>query len=215
MRARTAGLGGGDPGRSAVEAARRARGQIRRYCAANALTRFGTLTYAGDGLFDQPVLREHLAEFFRGVRSALGGRPLPYVWVPEWHKNHGLHAHFAFGRYVPRHVLVKAWGRGLVHIKLIGDLPVGSGALAEARIAARYLSKYAGKAFDDDRHLSGLHRYEVAQGFQPDKVTVRAVRLEDAIGEASAIMGSAPSYRWDSTEADDIAGPPMVWCSWG
>ena len=40
-----------------------------------------------------------MGEFFRSLREGLDGRPLPYVWVPEWHKtDHGLHAHFAFDR---------------------------------------------------------------------------------------------------------------------
>ena len=45
----------------------------------------------------------------------------------------------------------EAWGHGIVHIKLLGDLPVGLGALAEARHAAGYLSKYVGKSFEDAR----------------------------------------------------------------
>jgi hypothetical protein len=90
-----------DPERSASEAARRARSVLRRYAAANRLSRFGTLTYRGSGCFDQRALRADLAEFFRGARAELG-RPVPYLWVPEWHKAHGLHAHFAFDRFVNR-----------------------------------------------------------------------------------------------------------------
>lgn len=38
------------------------------------------------------------ASHCRNVARALGGDPLPYVWVPEWHKcGHGLHLHFAVG----------------------------------------------------------------------------------------------------------------------
>jgi hypothetical protein len=43
--ARVPGEDKADPERSAVEAARRARGQVRRYCTANRLNRLGTLTY--------------------------------------------------------------------------------------------------------------------------------------------------------------------------
>src|SRR3974377_814567 len=50
-----------DPGRSAFEAARRARVAIRRYCAANQLNRLGTLTYAGDGQHDPDELRADVA----------------------------------------------------------------------------------------------------------------------------------------------------------
>ena len=141
-------VGGGAPDevRSQEEASRRARAKLRRYCAANRLNRFATLTYAGTGCFDQRELRSDVAGFFRGLRSELGGEPLPYAWVPEWHPGgHGLHVHFAVGRYVKQRLIADVWSRGRVHIKLIGDLPVGSGALEEARQAARYLAKYVSK----------------------------------------------------------------------
>ena len=135
LRAAPVDGGGSDPERSQQEAARRARAKLRRYCAANRLNRFATLTYAGAGCFDP---RSDVAEFFRGLRRELGGDPLPYAWTSEWHPGgHGLHVHFAVGRYVGYRLIRGVWGRGRTHIKLIGDLPVGSGALAEARQAAR------------------------------------------------------------------------------
>jgi hypothetical protein len=196
-----------------MEAARRARGKIRRYCAANGLNRLGTLTYAGAGNFDQVVLREHLGDFFRSLRASLGGRPLPYLWVPEWHQSHGLHAHFAVGRYVNRTLIADAWGRGHVHIKLLGDLPVGTTTHGEARAAARYLAKYAGKDFDTDR-IPGLHRYEVAQGFEPAVTKLHALDLRSAKEEATALMGRPPSYEWQPQCSDGWQGPPAVWMSW-
>ena len=78
--------------------------------------------------------------------------------------------HFAVGRYVRQRLIRDVWARGIVHIKLIGDLPVGSGALEEARIAASYLAKYVSKNIASDERVSALHRYEVAQGFQPEQV---------------------------------------------
>jgi len=140
-RRRTAwGSGGGpaaDPERARVEAGRRARGRLRRYCAANQLNRLGTLTYEGEGCQDPGQARADVGAFFRTLRTDLGGEPFPYVWVPEWHKSgHGLHLHFAVGRFIPRGRILSAWGRGFVHIKLLGDLPVGSGPVAEARKAA-------------------------------------------------------------------------------
>ena len=112
-----------DPERAAAEVGRRAGSKLRRYCAANRLNRLGTLTYAGTGCHDPKELRAHLGAFFRDLRTGLGGSPLPYAWVPEWHKTeHGLHAHFAFGQYIKQRLIRDAWGRGHVHIKLIGDL---------------------------------------------------------------------------------------------
>lgn len=44
---------------------------------------------------------------------------LPYLWVSEWHPGgHGLHVHFAFGRFVRLGSM--RFGRGFVHIKLLG-----------------------------------------------------------------------------------------------
>jgi len=99
-----------------------------RRCAATAPPTGSTgsrLTYAGSGCFDHGQLRTDVAAFFRELRAQLGGKPLPYLWVPEWHPGgHGLHVHFAVGRYVKRSLIERVWGRGRTHIKLIGDLPV-------------------------------------------------------------------------------------------
>jgi hypothetical protein len=83
---RRASRGGGvpNPERSRAEAARRARGRLRRYCAANRLNRLGTLTYRGSGCHDPAQVRADLGVFFRSLRETLGGQAFPYVWVPEW-----------------------------------------------------------------------------------------------------------------------------------
>lgn len=207
-----------DPGRARAEAARRARGQVRRYCAGNGLNRLGTLTYRGEGCHDPRRVRVDLGDFFRSLRGALGGEPMPYVWVPEWHPGgHGLHAHFAVGRYVPRSVIEAAWGRGFVHIKRLGDLPAGSGALAQARASAGYLSKYVSKTFDHvaGTHLGGLHRYEVAQGFQPTRVQVSGRSAGDVRDQACAMFGGVlPARSWASADVEGWSGPPAVWFQW-
>ncbi len=111
-------------------------------------------------------------------------------------------------------LIADAWGHGFVHIKLLGDLPVGSGALGEARKAASYLSKYVGKAFADTR-VPGRNRYDVGQGFQPSITPVWGSSRSEAIREASARMGGrAPSYVWSSVQTDGWQGPPAVWVQW-
>ncbi len=98
---------------------------------------------------------------------------MPYLWTAEWHKTgHGLHVHFPAGEYIRRSLIERSWGHGFVHIKLLGDLPVGTSAVGQARKAAGYLSKYVGKAFDENGRIPGLHRYEIAQGFEPVKTEV-------------------------------------------
>jgi hypothetical protein len=206
---------GADPERAQAEATRRARAKIRRYGVANRLNRLGTLTSAGAGCHDPVELRRDVAAFFKGMRPALEGQAFPYVWVPEWHPGgHGLHVHFAVGRYVRQTVIRDAWGHGIVHIKLIGDLPVGSGTLAEGRRAAGYLCKYIGKGLDDLRRLSGLHRYEVAQGFQPERVHVYGESDYDAIARASEVMARAPETIWRSSSVEGWRGPPACWVAW-
>jgi hypothetical protein len=203
-----------NPERSRHEAGRRARSRLRRYCAANRLNRMGTLTYSGEGCHDPQQVREDLGIFFRNLRTSVG--PLPYAWVPEWHPGgHGLHAHFAVGQYIRRQAINEAWGRGFVHIKLIGDLPTGSGSLSEARIAASYLSKYVAKTFQDSRSLMGLHRYDVAQGFQPIVVALSGNSSVDVINQASEKMHASPLTQWLSSGETEWEGPPAVWAQWG
>lgn len=207
-----------DPERSRAEAGRRARGKVRRYCAANRLNRFGTLTYAGTGVHDPEQVRLDVAIFFRSLRAALGGRPFPYLWVPEWHKtDHGLHLHFALGHYVPQRLLRDTWGHGFVSIKRLSDLPVGSTSLHEARKAAGYLSKYVSKSFDADEgsRAGRLHRYDVAQGFQPKAVRFTGRWMEAVHDQAVEHMeGLMPSLTWSSADVEDWQGPPAVWFAW-
>jgi hypothetical protein len=60
-----------DPVRAAAEASRRARGMIRRYCAANRLNRLGTLTYAGEGCHDPAAVSRAM----RAIVSIYRSRP--------------------------------------------------------------------------------------------------------------------------------------------
>ena len=96
-----------------------------------------------------------------------------------------------------------------MHIKLIGDLPVGSGALEEARQAARYLAKYVSKNVADER-VPRLHRYEVAQGFQP-----RAGAAEGRLGRGRDRAGVRADGRRAATgvalvAAGGVAGAARV-----
>jgi hypothetical protein len=203
-----------DPLRARAEAARRARAKVRRYCAGNLLNRLGTLTYAGRGCHDPVLLRADLADFFRALRAALDGQSLPYVWVPEWHKtDHGLHAHFALGRFVSWRLIRSTWGRGHISIKLLSDLPVGSTQRDEARRAAGYLSEYVSKTFDAP-HLFGRHRYDVAQGFQPPVQRLTGDSAEEVLGQACEVMGQEPVQSWSSAEVEDWDRPPAVWFAW-
>lgn len=200
--------------RSTTEAVRRARGKVRRYCAANRLNHLGTLTYAGEGCHDPVQLRSDLAAFFRKLRALRGGDRFPYLWVPEWHPGgHGLHAHFTVGKYVHYRTIRQAWGRGIIDIRMLTDLPVGSGALGESRLAARYLSKYVGKNLGTTG-TGGLHRYEVAQDFAPKVRRLTGASVAEVLAQASQIMGADPADFWDSADDPAWDGPHAVWAQW-
>lgn len=203
-----------DPARARAEAARRARSKVRRYAAANLLDRFGTLTYAGEGCHDPAQARTDVAAFMRGLRSELGGKPFPYVWVPEWHKSgHGLHLHFAVSQYVRHSLIADVWGHGFISIKRITGKRHGAPPVEGARIAARYLSKYVAKTFDSE-DLGGRHRYEVAQGFQPETMRFTGTSSGEVLGAACDVMQARPARSWDSAESEGWQGPPAGWYQW-
>ncbi|HYK95593.1 MAG TPA: hypothetical protein VE011_07000 [Candidatus Dormibacteraeota bacterium] len=204
----------GPPADSREDAAHRARTKVRRYCAANRLNRLGTLTYAGEGNHDPGQLRLDVGRFFKRLRLAVA-QPFAYLWVPEWHPGgHGLHVHFAVGRFILVGDIREAWGAGHVHIRLLGDLPVGSGALDEARKAAGYLSKYVTKDLASGGQPIGRHRYEVAQGFQPKGERFRGATADDVLDQASARMGAEPIEVWDSADEPEWARPHAIAARW-
>ena len=99
-----------------------------------------------------------------------------------------------------------------MHIKLLGDAPVGSGTLGEARIGARYLGKYLTKGGADTP--GGLHRYEVAEGFQPRAVPLVAATADGALARASERMGQRPARVWRSSEVAEWPWAGAVWAQW-
>src|SRR5690348_11408430 len=87
---------------SAQVAARRARKQVRLYCASNGLVYLWPATYAPTeyARLAPHRVRQDVRQLFRRLRSELG-RSFPYIWTTEWHKTgHSLHVHFAIGERV-------------------------------------------------------------------------------------------------------------------
>lgn len=207
--------GRGDQDANRLRAERRARTTVRRYCAANSIDRLVTLTYGPPFCVDHRELRADLARFVRRLRCELGER-FPYVWVPELHKDgERLHAHFGLNRYIRKPVLAERWRHGFVDVRqLRGSAPRSPEPESPSRRAARYLSKYVGKAFDAGEAI-GCHRYEVGQGFQPASERVLLRTEAEARQWAVELMGGdTPSYVWSCDEVDDWAGPPTRVAFW-
>jgi hypothetical protein len=69
------------------------------------------------------------------------------------------------------------------------------------------------KSIGDER-VPRLHRYEVAQGFQPEKVELRADSEAAVVAEASERMGARPVRAWRSSEQEGWQASPAYWCAW-
>jgi hypothetical protein len=96
------------------------------------------------------------------------------------------------------------WGHGRVRFDRSKSFYDGS--KRACRRAAVYLSKYLSKSWDETVP-AGQHRYEVAEGFQPDRVSFRlesfkeAWRFIDQIGNYRRAFSSEEVSNWD--------GPPV------
>ena len=99
-------------------------------------------------------------------------------------------------------------------MKLLGDLPVGSGTFHQAALAARYLSKYLAKDLGEGGQPAGLHRYEVAEGFQPAVDRLRGASSTEVLAKASERMGAEPVDVWDSATEPTWTRPHAIWARW-
>ena len=163
-------------------------------------------------------MRQDISTFFRTLRSDFGGRPIPYLWVPELHKKGDFHVHFAVSSEVRRNQIRTSWPHGFIHLPEVNDLPVGSGQVAEARKAAGYLAKYVGKAIDAEANGHrpfGCHRYDLAQGFLPAARRITGRTAGEVLDLACEQMGAQPSVVWNSDEVEDWRGAPALWLKWG
>jgi hypothetical protein len=196
--------------RSASEAARRSRRMISRFCVANRLRFMWTLTFAVEE-WDVDQARGAVVELMAALAERTGG-PFPYLYVFELHpgtddkpQGHGLHVHMAIPMYVGHDEFTRAWGRGHCWVTTPGRR--GTASAVAARSAARYLAKYVDKSIEDNQSF-GRHRYEVAQGFQPECVRVRRWNLADGVRYVIEQFGRQPSFVWSSHEDPDWLGPP-------
>ncbi len=165
-----------------------------------------TLTYRGDGEHDLAVVRRHVERLLSKVRRDLG-QSFPYLWVPELHKTgHGIHVHMAVPVWFSQKKLGALWGRGFVWCS---DMkPKGACSFAGSQVAARYLGKYIGKAFEVAEF--GRHRYERAQGYEI--VCERTIRydMDDGRDYAELRFGCLPVFEWSSEGDETWRGPPVL-----
>ncbi len=192
-------------------AARRAKSRLRRYCVANRLRYMWVLTFAPDaeGLQEFDLRRAKRATAFwvkRALRAELGYRGA-YAIGWERHRSGAWHVNVVIGERVEYEDVGRTWGHGNVWVSRFSSRQ-GESARDAARRAAAYVAKYVSKEFETVGE-EGIHRYEVAQGFQLRVVRVFALSATGIIEEA----GGQVVYRFDAPVSDSLRGPPIVWAA--
>lgn len=201
---------------------RRARSRLRRYSAANRLDRLVVLTYRTPQ-FDLAQCKRDVREFLRRRlgpvathrrkrrRSWRTSSSFGRAWAVTWeqHESGAWHVNVLLNVYVPHAALERAWGHGYVWIT---RFQTRRGGRDGARAAARYVAKYVGK--DIEGMASSVHRYEVAQGFQPRVVRLYASSFAELLREPHVVERDRPSYIWQSIGEPSFTGPPVAFASW-
>lgn len=196
--------GAKDPERCQREAVRRARVTMRRYCCEHRLRYMWTLTYA-DGEKDAGRVRRDVERLVKKIASDRRGRRFPYIFVLEHHKDgQRFHVHMAVPFFFKQKKLEKAWGKGWVFCTDMKSK--GECSFAGARRAANYLTKYIAKTFEHSEF--GRHRYERAQGFEPERRTISRHDMDDGQSYAEEAFGMRPAFVWSSAEVEVWDGPP-------
>jgi hypothetical protein len=200
---------------------RRAKGRARRYATANRATHLWTFTYRPDPDGHRPQLDRPADRRRVKLDWARFARILPpgTAWLRtlEGHKDGSIHVHAAmtYGRGDERRTraLAALWGHGFVDEAKVR--PTRPGQRERARAVARYVVKYAVKAIEAGDLEPGEHAYEVAQGFGPVAVRLRAWTRAEARREAIGTMGGeVPAYEWESDECATWTGPPVTFLAW-
>jgi len=187
----------------------RARRAIEDYMVHNGLTKMWTLTYAKKTWNRRQVV-EDLGQFFEKWRRYMG-RPFPYVWVIEEHKDGSFHVHLAVhdGLYTDWKKLGELWGHGLVQFDRAKKITKGV-TKREVRRLSKYLTKYIAKDVGDELD-EGSHRYEVAQGFSPRVERKYFATKAECVAWITEVAEEVYAQSWCYLDSIDWVGP-AVWC---
>lgn len=199
-------------------ATKRAIGATRRYMVANRLRYMWVLTFA-EGLHGPEGRAECMRQVaaFAARLTAVYGRQA-YWYSPELHPGgHGWHVNLFLGRRIKVDQVRDLWGHGHVWVKDWAEdsrvKGLGLPLIVAIRLGATYGCKYASKDWGEDVLVEGAHRYEVAQGFQPDERTERLATLAEAMAVVCDdwFGGHLHSEVW-SSEFEPLWDAPPVYC---
>jgi hypothetical protein len=204
----------------------RAATKSRRYFVRNKLRYMWVLTFSA-GQFERRHVMREVSEFARRLRSFLGGAAIAYWYSPELHPGgHGWHVNFFIAERVEHRLLEQVWGSGFVWVTDFAKSPRGPRGeplgLCRSpregwRRAAHYGCKYAQKDWSPEHIGPGNHRYEVAQGFAPTKVSQWVADLAEAEQLVASLVpsdGWGHMSVWDSNDSEDWTRPPVRTWRW-
>ena len=170
----------------------------------------------GASCFDPQQLRADVGEFFRGLRRELGGKATAVCVDVGVASGRARAARALHGRPL-RAPVADPRGVGARDRAHQADRR-SAGRLGRAGGGARWRRaiwpKYVSKNVADER-VPRLHRYEVAQGFQPERVPLHGRSEAGGAGARPASGWAAPPSRvWRSSDREGWRGPPAYWCAW-
>ena len=156
------------------------------------------------------TIRCSCAAIWRGSSAScargLAAGAFPYVWVPQWHPGgHGLHAHFAVGRFVPRGLIERLGARLRAH----QAARRAAGRLGRARRRrgwrpATWLATSAATS-RTSAGWRGCTATRSRRASSRTKIECYGASAEDVIERASRLMGSEPERVWLSVEGGGVA----------
>ena len=204
----------------------RAGTQSRRYFVVNQLRYLWVLTFA-QAHEDRHGVMAEVADFARRLRVLNHNEKFPYWYSPELHPGgHGWHVNFFVPLRLPHAEVANLWGHGFVFVTDFASSmkgpkgePLGlcRSPRDGLRRAAHYGCKYAQKDWSPEHVGARNHRYEVAQGFAPQKISrwVQGPREAEQLVDA-ALSNDERSYlqRWDSNDDPDWLRPPIRTWRW-
>jgi len=212
--------------RSVQAANARAAAKSRRYFVANRLRFMWVLTFR-ESAQDRRQVMGQVAALARRIRLAWPEGPLPYWYSPELHPGgHGWHVNLFVASRLPQHRVEGLWGHGYVWVTDFATAPrtpkgerLGLCRTPREgwRRAAAYGCKYAQKDWGPGSIGPRDHRYEVAQGYAPEKQTRWVASKAEATGIVAQLLpdevGGAVEV-WDSNDDEGWDGPPVMTWRW-
>ena len=164
-------------------------------------TASGTLTYAATGCHDPRALRRTWRPSSGGSAVRIG-EPFPYLWVPEWHAaGHGLHVHFAVGRYV-RHRADRGGVGPRVRPHQAARRPAGRLGAARRGAARGPLPREVRRQGPRDRRGGRAPSVRGRPGLPAAaRCRSRPATADEALDWASDVMGSDRPRIWRSSRA--------------